>query len=102
MKLKKKDKIKIIVGKDRGKTGEIDRVYDKQNKVLVPGLNLYKKHIKKSEQAPQGGVVELPRPLPVSNITFVCPKCNKSAKIGYKIEKGKKTRFCKKCRSSIK
>lgn len=101
IKLKKKDKIKILTGKDRGKTGEIERIYAKQNKVLVPGLNLYKKHIQKSEQTPQGGVVEVPRPLNVSNIVFICPKCSKPAKIGFKVEKNKKIRICRKCNSKV-
>lgn len=101
IKLKRKDKVKILIGKDRGKTGEIERVYAKQNKVLIPGLNLYKKHIQKSEQTPQGGVVEVPRLLNISNIIFMCPKCNKPSKIGYKVEKNKKTRICKKCNSKV-
>jgi large subunit ribosomal protein L24 len=101
MKLKKKDKVKIVVGKDRGKTGEIDRVYSKQGKILIPGLNLYKKHVKKSDQAPQGGVVEVPRAIGASNVIFICPKCGKAAKLGYQVVKGKKSRICKKCKSKV-
>ncbi|MEI6532254.1 MAG: 50S ribosomal protein L24 [Candidatus Roizmanbacteria bacterium] len=63
MKLKKGDKVTIITGKDKGRDGVIDRVYKKSRKVLIQGINIYKKHVKKSEQMPQGGVVELPRPI---------------------------------------
>ena len=102
MKFKKKDKVKIIAGKDKGKTGVIDRVYLKQDKVLITGINIYKKHVQKNEQMPKGGVVELPRPITTSNIMFVCPKCNKNSKLGYKVEKsGKKFRICKKCNSKV-
>lgn len=101
MKFKKGDKVKIIVGKDSGREGKIEKVYSKQNKVLIPAVNIYKKHIKKNEQMPKGGVVELPRPIEVSNIVFVCPKCGKTAKLGFKVEKNKKFRICRKCKSKV-
>lgn len=101
MKLKKGDKVKIIVGKDKGRQGVIEKVYDKQNKALIPGINIYKKHIKKSEKVPQGGVVELPRPIDVSKIMLVCAKCGKPSRVGYEVNKGKKSRVCKRCDSKI-
>lgn len=101
MKIKKGDKIKVMVGKDKGREGVIERVYKKQNKVLIQGVNIYKKHIKKNEQMPKGGVVELPRPLGVSKLAFLCPKCGKTTRLGYKLEKNKKFRVCKKCKSKI-
>lgn len=101
MKILKADKVKIIYGKDKGREGKIDRVYKKQNKVLIEGINIYKKHIKKSEQTPQGGVVEVPRPLDASKVAVICPKCSKPTRIAIKREKGKKFRVCKKCKSVI-
>ena len=101
MKIIKADKVKIIYGKDKGREGKIDRVYKKQNKVLIEGINIYKKHIKKSEQTPQGGVVEVPRPLDASKVAVICPKCSKPTRIAIKREKGKKLRICKKCKSVI-
>lgn len=101
MKVKKGDKVKITVGRDKGRDGVIDKVYVKQNKVLIAGINIYKKHIKKSEKVPQGGVVDLPRPIDVSKLALICPKCNKISKIGYENSKGKKYRVCKKCESRI-
>ena len=101
MKLKKGDKIKVMAGKDRGREGTIERVYSLSNKILVPGVNVYKKHVKKSEQMPQGGIVDVPRLLDVSKVMLVCPKCGKAARIGYQVKNGKKSRICKTCEKII-
>ncbi|MBI4004774.1 50S ribosomal protein L24 [Candidatus Roizmanbacteria bacterium] len=101
MKIRKGDKVKILAGKDKGKEGIVEKVYKKQNTALIPNVNIYKKHIKKNEKMPQGGVVELPRALSLSKIAIICPKCGKITRIGYKEEKGKKVRFCKKCKKAI-
>ena len=101
MKFKKGDKVKVTVGKDYGRDGIIERLYPKQGTVLVTGVNMVKKHLKKSEQNPQGGVAEVSRPLAVSNLILICPKCKKPSKIGYKIEKGEKKRVCRACESKI-
>jgi len=101
MKIRKKDKVKIICGKDKGRDGVIEKVYPKSNKVLILGRNIYKKHIKKNEKMPQGGTVELPRPLDASKVMLICPKCTKATRVSYVIEKGKKFRVCKKCQSKI-
>ena len=101
MKIKKGDKVKIIYGKDKGRQGVIERVYPKSNRVLIPGINIYKKHIKKNEKMPQGGKVELPRSLMISKVMLICPKCSKPTRVSYTIEKGKKFRVCKKCDSKI-
>lgn len=101
MKLKQGDKVKVIAGKNKGQEATVERVYKKSNKVILPGVNMYKKHMKKSEQLPQGGVVDLPRPLNVSKVMIICPKCNAQTRIGYKVEDNKKQRFCKKCQSVI-
>jgi len=108
MKIKKGDKIRVTAGKDKGRDGVIDRVYPKSNRILIQKMNIYKKHIKKSDKMPQGGVVEVPRPLDVSKVMLICPKCGKLTRIGYKIEKnlpvskqGRKIRICKKCESKL-
>ncbi len=101
MKLRKGDQVLIISGKDKGKKGKIEKVYPKQLKVLIPGVNIYKKHIKKSDQFPQGGKIEVPRPINISKVMLICPKCNKPTRVGFVIEKKKKFRFCKKCQSRI-
>ncbi len=101
MKIKKGDKIKITVGKDKGKSGVVEKVYQNSEKVLVTGLNLYKRHVKKNEKMPQGGIVEIPRAIDISKLNLICPKCTKLTRVGFKIEKNKKFRVCKKCESKI-
>lgn len=101
MKLKKGDKVKIIAGKDKGKEGIIEKVYRKANKVLILGVNLFTRHLKKNPETNQGGIVKVPRPLDVSKIMLICPKCGKTVRVGFKVEKNKKYRYCKKCQSKI-
>jgi large subunit ribosomal protein L24 len=101
MKIKKNDKVKIIYGKDKGREGVVERVYSKTGRVLIPGINIYKKHIKKNEKMPQGGKVELPRPISFSKLMLICPKCGKATRVGFQIDKNRKLRVCKKCKSKI-
>lgn len=101
MKLRKGDKVKIIYGKDKGRDGIIEKVYKKQGKILVGGVNIYKKHVKKSEQFPQGGVVEVSRPLDISKVMLICPSCKEMTRINFEIRDGKKVRVCHKCKSII-
>lgn len=101
MKLRKADKVKITAGRDKGRVGTIERVYLSRNKVLISKINIYKKHIKKSEQVPQGGVVELPRPIDISKLSLLCPHCAQATRVGYILQKNKKVRICKKCKQII-
>lgn len=91
----------MMVGKDKGREGIVEKIYKNQRKVLILGINLYKKHIQKNEKMPQGGVVEMPRSLAVAKIMLVCPKCAKPTRVGYVREKNKKQRNCKKCGATI-
>lgn len=101
MKIKKGDKVVVSAGKDKGREGTVERVYPNQEKILVAGANMVKRHVDKTEQTPQGGVVEVPRPFHVSNVLLICPKCGKKTKIAYSIEKKGKKRMCKKCKSKF-
>ena len=101
MKLKKGGKVKVITGRDEGREGTIEKVYEKTQTVVVPQINIYKKHIRKNEQMPQGGVVEVPRPLDSSKVMLICPKCGKPTRVGYEIKGTNKNRICKKCKSQI-
>ena|SRR3989338_6780643 len=101
MKIKKGDKIIVISGKDKGKKGTVEKVYQKQNKVLIPKINIYKRHVKKNQQMPKGGVIELPRLLAVNKIALICPHCAKLTRIGYKLTGSKKVRICRKCQSPL-
>ncbi|MSU25724.1 MAG: 50S ribosomal protein L24 [Candidatus Levybacteria bacterium] len=101
MKLKKGDQIKVVRGKDKGKLGKIDQVFPKLNKVVIPGINTYKKHKKAKTQNDKSEIVVIVKPLPVSNVQIICPKCNLPTRIGFSIEKDKKVRICKKCKQTI-
>ncbi len=98
MKLRVGDELLITAGKDKGKRGKLERVFPSSGKVLVSGVNLYKKHVKDtSERANTGGVVTIARPLSVGNVALVCKKCTKPTRVGFKLINGKKIRVCRKC-----
>lgn len=100
-KIKKDDTVQILLGKDRGKTGKILRVSTKKNAVLVEGVNMYKRHIRKME-GHEGGIIEVTKPLDLSNVALVCPHCKKPTRVGFKVEGDTKVRVCKKCKEAIK
>ncbi len=101
MKIHKNDKVKIIKGKDRGKEGVIDRVYPKWDKVLIVGVNLFKRHLKPRAEGQKGQIVEAPRPMSISNVALICPKCKMVTRVGYRTGKEKKVRICAKCKMEI-
>jgi len=116
MKIKKGDKVKILIGKDKGKTGKVLQVFTSRNKASVEGLNLLIKHMRPRKQGEKGQRIEFPAPLALSNLILICPKCNKPIRIGYKYievikgtavnpeqvkKKKKKVRICKKCKAVI-
>ena len=100
MKYKVGDLVKVKLGKDKGKTGKIERVIAKESKVIVAGLNLYKKHLKKGAKG-SGGIIDISKPLYLSKVQIICPKCNLPTKIGYEITNKIKSRVCRKCRAII-
>jgi len=101
MRIKKNDLVKMLAGKDSGKTGKVLRVFPEEKKVIVEGLNLLKKHNKPKREGEKGQRVEIPRKIDISNAMIVCPKCAKSSRVGYKTEGEKKIRVCKKCQAEI-
>lgn len=102
MKLQKGDRVKITAGKDRGREGVVEKVFSKEGKVLVPGINICKKHVKPRGEKQPGGIVEMPRPLPVAKMALLCPKCKQPTRVGYQFRKDKnKSRICQKCNQLI-
>jgi large subunit ribosomal protein L24 len=101
MKIRKGDKVRVMAGKDKGREGTVERVYASTNSVLIDGVNLFKKHVKKSEKMPQGGLVTVPRSLNVSKILYICGKCKKPVRLGYKVDKGTKIRVCRTCGTKV-
>lgn len=101
MKIKKGDTVKIITGKDSGKTGKILSINSKDEKVLVEGLNMFKKHKRPKRQGEKGEIISVARPMRASNVLLVCPRCSQATRVGYKLDGGAKLRICKKCKSTI-
>jgi large subunit ribosomal protein L24 len=98
MKIRKNDTVLIIVGKDRGKKGKVRKALPKEKKVIVEGLNMIKRHSKARGQARQAGIIELEAPMDVSNVMFICGKCNKPTRIGFRfLSDGRKARICRAC-----
>ncbi|GGA88212.1 50S ribosomal protein L24 [Ornithinibacillus halotolerans] len=96
MHVKKGDKVIVISGKDRGKTGTILEAYPKKDRVLVEGVNMIKKHAKPSQENPQGGILNQEAPIHVSNVMPVDPKSGQPTRVGYEVRDGKKVRIAKK------
>ena len=95
------DKVKVIAGKDKGKEGVVVKTIAAEDRVVVEGVNIVKKHQKPNNQYPQGGIVELEAPIHVSNVQLLDPSTNEPTKIGYKVEDGKKVRFAKKSGTTL-
>lgn len=101
MKLHIGDEIIVTAGKDKGRRGKIDRIIPAKDRVLIQGVNVYKK-AKKGFAGNPGGMIEFSRPLPTASVSLICPKCGKQTRIGWEIDKrGEKARICKKCKSSV-
>lgn len=101
MKLKVGDKVIITKGKDRGREGVVEKIFPKIGKVIVPGLNVYKKH-RKPVGGQEGGIIEFSRPYPISSVSLICPLCKKKTRVGYRLTKdGQKKRICRKCKRYI-
>lgn len=101
MKIKKGDKVQVLLGKDRGKDGTVEFVRASDKRVFVGGVNLYKRHVKKMGEKP-GGIINIPKSLNISNVGLICPNCKKVTRVGYQLTGGVKVRICKKCQKEIK
>lgn len=96
MKIKKGDKVKIILGKDSGKVATVLKVLNESGKIVVEGVGIVKKHVKPGAVSKEGGIVSIEKPIDVSNVMYFDEKINKPVRIGYKLINGKKYRFSKK------
>ncbi len=109
MKIRKGDKVLVLTGKDRGKTGEVRQVIRAKKKrsaewdpdhdrVIVAGLNIVKRHLRPGRVRTQAGIVDIEAPIHISNVALICPRCNKPVRVGYQVmEDGSKSRVCRKC-----
>src|ERR1700689_3971051 len=103
IRLKKGDNVVVLAGKYKGKTGKVTAVHPRENKVTVDGINIVKKHQKPNREYPQGGIVEITKPIWVSKVSIVEPTSKRATRIGYKLnDDGSKTRVFKSTGKEIK
>lgn len=100
--VKKDDKVLILAGKDKGKSGKVLKAMPAENRVIVESVNMIKKHQRPGKMGQDSGIIEREAPLNVSNVMLVCPSCKEASRTGMKIlEDGAKVRYCKKCGQTI-
>ena len=99
--LKSGDKVRVIAGKDKGKEGNVKQIFAAQNRVIVEGINMVKKHQKPSNANPNGGVIETEAAINASNVMLIDPSTNEPTRVGYKFVDGKKVRVAKKSGKTI-
>lgn len=102
VKIRKGDRVRVLTGKDRGKEGVVMRVLPSENKVIVEGVNVAKKHQKARSATSQGGIIDKDMPLPVPNVAVLSPSDGKPTRIGYKVlDDGSKIRICRRTGAEI-
>jgi large subunit ribosomal protein L24 len=102
MKIRRGDMVQVLSGKDRGKQGKVLRGLPAEEKVVVEGVRVVKKHQKPTGAARRGGIIELTLPVPAAKVQLVCPSCSRPTRVGYKVTDDKKERVCKKCGEVVK
>lgn len=101
LKIKKGDTVKVMSGKEKGKTAKVSRVLPQDGSVVLEGLFLVKKFMKPKKAEEKGQIVQKPRAISVSKVMIVCKHCGKAARIGYSVEGTQKVRVCKKCGATL-
>lgn len=101
MKIKTGDTVLVTKGKDRARTGKVTRVLPSENKVVIEGVNLRKKHQKPRRTGEKGSIISITHPLPAANVKLLCPNCKEPTRVGYRLEGQTKQRVCKKCKAII-
>lgn len=101
MNIKRGDTVKIISGKDKGKSAKVVRVLREKNKIVVEGVNIHKKHSRSKKRGEKGQIIQMPMPISASNAILVCSSCNKPTRVAKKIIGEKKIRACKKCGAEL-
>lgn len=101
--IRKGDTVEVISGKEKGKRGKVIRLLpgDDNTSVLIERLNMIKKHMKPSAKNKEGGILDMEGPISISNVSIVCPKCDKAGRTGFKLTDDKNVRYCKKCKEVI-
>jgi large subunit ribosomal protein L24 len=103
MKIRKDDEVLVIAGRERGKAGKVRQAFPRENRVVVEGINMVKRHMKPRGMARQAGIISREAPLHASKVMLLCPKCRKPTRVGIRLsEDGDRIRFCKRCQEVIK
>ena len=101
MYIRKGDNVKVLGGRDRGKTGTVIKVFPDDSLVTVEGLNLMKKRVRPKKSGEKGQIVSVARPLPASRVAIVCKNCGRATRIGSRAEGETRVRYCKKCEAAL-
>jgi large subunit ribosomal protein L24 len=101
MSIKKNDKVVVISGKERGKQGTVEKIIRENSRIIVAGVNMRTKHLKRSQSRPQGGIVEVSGSMHASNVMVVCPHCSKPTRIANTVTETNKYRSCTHCKDSL-
>lgn len=100
--IRKDDKVVVIAGKERGKTGKVLHFHPKGGRILVSGINLLKRHVRPTRDLPQGGIIDKEVPIHISNLMIYCNKCARGVRVGIKrLPDGSRMRFCKRCELEV-
>jgi large subunit ribosomal protein L24 len=100
--IRKHDNVMVMTGRDSGKRGRVLRVLPLENRVIVEGVNIIKRHTKPNPQKNiKGGIVEREAALHASNVQLVCPECSKATRVGHRIDGDRKVRICRKCEGVV-
>ena len=100
--VKRDDQVMILSGKDKQKRGKVLRIFPERGRATVEGLNLIKRHIRRSQSNPQGAIISRESPLPLDRLLPVCPRCNRGVRVGFKVlADGTKSRICRQCQESF-
>ena len=103
MKIRKGDKVRVLSGKDKGREGQVTRALPAEERVIIEGVNMAKRHQKPTQATMQGGIIDKAMPIDVSNVAVVSPKDGKATRVGYKVlEDGTKIRICRRTGEEIK
>ena len=101
MVIRRGDMVKVLLGRDRGKSGKVLSVLPRQGRVLVEGINIVHRHVRPRKSGERGQRVSLPAPLPQSSVQLVCPSCQRASRVSIEIKDGVRQRVCRKCQAII-
>ncbi len=102
MKIRKEDNVLVIAGRDRGKRGRVRFVYPRENRVVIEGINMIKRHTRARGRARQAGIIEREAPIDISNVMLICTRCHQPTRVGFRfLEDGRKVRVCRSCKEVI-